>query len=189
MSINEKQLILATVNGDTQAFSSLMTLHKDFVFSLVLRMTRNRPLAGEITQDCFVRVFRKLKDFKGDSTFRSWLYTIAYRLTLDKLKSEKRHRTEDLENSSAQFLFDQSGEGEIEKREVRSSLDSAIAHLSPKEASVITLFYFKELSIKEIREITGFELNNIKIILHRGRNKLKDLLIKNHSKTLEEWMG
>jgi len=189
MSKNEDYLIQATAEGDMQAFSKLMSAHKDYVYSIVFRMTRNRPLTDEITQDCFVRVFKKIKGYKAESSFKSWLYTIAYRLTLDKLKSEKRHRSTDLDQPSVQHMMSASVEENVEKQEVRSTLEAAIRQLSPKEASVITLFYFKELSIKEIQEITSLEMNNIKIILHRGRSKLKDVLTQNHSKTLEEWMG
>ena len=80
-----------TLAGDPQAFGELVRRYQDYVFTVVNRMVQHREEAQEITQDTFVKAYSSLKSFRGESKFSSWLYTIAYRKALDRLKKNKRY--------------------------------------------------------------------------------------------------
>lgn len=167
-----------TLDGDPNAFGELVQRYQDYVFTIVNRMVRNREEAQEIAQDTFVKAYQSLDKFRGESKFTSWLYTIAYRKALDSIKRNKRTVNSD--------LIDSVNEGDLgevtnaldfmmleERREV---INGAINSLAPDVAAIITYYYYEELSVKEIVEITGLGADNIKVKLFRGRKKLFTLL-------------
>ena len=91
---NDQLYITKVINGDTNAFAYLVDSYKNMVYSLAYKMTKNREEAEEISQDTFIKAFKKINNFKGDSKFSTWLYRIAYHTSLDYLKkSKKEHHT------------------------------------------------------------------------------------------------
>src|SRR5210317_1931241 len=92
MTTNDQQLIDRIINGDHSAFTILVDRYKDLVFSLALKMLKNREEAEEVSQDTFIKVFKSLDKFKGDSKFSTWIYKVAYNTCLDRLKKNKREQ-------------------------------------------------------------------------------------------------
>ena len=90
METTDHLLIDAILAGDSKSFSSLVNRYKDVVFTLALRMLKHREEAEEVSQDTFIKVFRSLNKFKGDSKFSTWIYKITYHTCLDRLKKNKR---------------------------------------------------------------------------------------------------
>jgi len=179
MTSNSEQLIIQkTLSGDTQAFAQIVAEYHKFVYSVVLRMVKTREDAEEITQDVFVKVFNSLHAYKGKSKFSTWLYTIAYRKALDKIRSNKRNvDIESLDNIHAEtFNLSKNALDSLEEKEKTALIKSSIQKLNPEVASIFTFYYFEELSVKEISKITNLSQDNIKIKLHRGRNKLYTIL-------------
>ena len=175
----DQHLIKSTLNGDTKAFAQLVDRHQSYVFTLVVRMIKVKEESEEVAQDVFIKAYRSLKDFKGDSKFSTWLYRIAYRAALDHIrKNKKRQKTyellEEITESNVN-LVDTPFES-IQKVERQKHVKKCIAQLSESDAAVVTLFYFEELSIKEIGTITQLTEDNIKVKLHRSRKKLFELL-------------
>ncbi|MEM8846941.1 MAG: RNA polymerase sigma factor [Bacteroidota bacterium] len=175
----DQQLIKSTLNGDAKAFAQLVDRHQSYVFTLVVRMIKVKEESEEVAQDVFIKAYRSLKDFKGDSKFSTWLYRIAYRAALDHIrKNKKRQKTyellEEITESNVN-LVDTPFES-IQKVERQEHVKKCIAQLSESDAAVVTLFYFEELSIKEIGMITQLTEDNIKVKLHRSRKKLFELL-------------
>ena len=175
----DQHLIKSTLNGDTKAFAQLVDRHQSYVFTLVVRMIKVKEESEEVAQDVFIKAYRSLKDFKGDSKFSTWLYRIAYRAALDHIrKNKKRQKTyellEEITESNVN-LVDTPFES-IQKVERKEHVKKCIAQLSESDAAVVTLFYFEELSIKEIGMITQLTEDNIKVKLHRSRKKLFELL-------------
>ena len=92
MTNNKDQLyITKVINGDTNAFAYLVDNYKNMVFSLAFKMTKNREEAEEISQDTFIKAYKNLPKFKGDSKFSTWLYRIAYHTSLDNIKKNKNN--------------------------------------------------------------------------------------------------
>jgi len=84
----EEEIISRILKGDQSAFSQLVERYKNYVFTLVLRFTENREDAEEIAQDVFVKAYRSLADFRGDSKFSTWLFTITRTTCLSFLRKE-----------------------------------------------------------------------------------------------------
>jgi RNA polymerase sigma-70 factor (ECF subfamily) len=148
------------------------------VFTLTIRIVKNREEAEEVSQDVFVKAYKNLKNFKGESKFSTWLYKIAYYASLDVLKRNKRQissenidaiRERNIGNTddSLKFLYD---------GERKQIINDALLKLSEDERVIITLYYFEELPIKEISKVVDLSEDNIKIKLFRSRKKLAELL-------------
>ena len=172
--------IIETINGNTQAFSILIDRYKHMVFTLALKMLKNRENAEEVAQDTFIKAFSSLSTFKGDSKFSTWLYKIAYYGSLDYLKKEKRRlitstidSDHDIHFSELTTILDQF-EIQDRKNMIKQSLDE----LSSDEAVLVTLHYFEELSLQEISEVINVSSNTIKVRLFRIRKRLAEILDK-----------
>ncbi|MBL4710196.1 MAG: sigma-70 family RNA polymerase sigma factor [Flavobacteriales bacterium] len=169
-------LIQQVQKGDLNAFSSLIDQHKNLVYSLVLRMVKNSQDAEELAQDTFVKAFKSIKQFKGDSKFSTWIYKIAYFTSINHLRKNK------LLSSSIELSTIESQDSsvleELDKEDQQQYLNKALSYLKPIDRTLISLFYLEELSIKEIEEITLFSQANIKVKLLRIRKQLNGILQK-----------
>ncbi|PRX55439.1 RNA polymerase sigma factor [Flagellimonas meridianipacifica] len=175
----DQYLIKSTLKGDTKAFASLVTKHQNYVYTLVIRMIKTKEEAEEVTQDVFIKAYKSLKDFKGDSKFTTWLYRISYRAALDHIrKNKKRQKTNTLleEITESNLTFIENPLEQLEDQERKDFIKRSIARLSESEAAIVTLFYFEELSIKEIGKVTRLTEDNVKVKLHRSRKKLYEFL-------------
>lgn len=175
MTTTKDQLnIDKVIKGDTHAFAHLVDAYKNMVFSLAFKMTKNREEAEEVSQDTFIKAFKNLHKFKGDSKFSTWLYRIAYHACLDAIKKNKNHNNSS-EINDITFnqikAVDHILEG-IERKERAKIMDSCLLKLSEEERAIVWMFYYDELSLKEIIEVTSLSEANLKVKLHRARKKL-----------------
>lgn len=174
----DHQLIEKTLQGNTQAFSVLVARYQNYVFTIAVRMLQNREEAEEVAQDSFIKAFEALSTYRGESKFSSWLYSIVYRKTLDRIRKNNSTRTldlvEEMTESDTEEIENALHFMEIQER--NEVIKKGIEQLPVQEAAIITFFYFEELSIKEITEITQLTKDNVKIKLHRSRKKLFTLL-------------
>lgn len=87
--MNEQNLIIRLKNGDLSALEALMELHQNYVFTVALRMVKKKEPAEEITQDVFIKVYKKINSYKERSKFTTWLFTIVYRTCLNYLDKKQ----------------------------------------------------------------------------------------------------
>ena len=178
MTTNDQIYIDQILNGDTQAFSVLVDRYKDLVFTLALRMMKNREEAEEVSQDTFIKVFKSLNRFKGESKFSTWIYKVTYNCCLDRLKKLKRsHATVPIDEFSANKLgmMDNALDA-MEKGERHAAVKHCLNQLPSEDAFLITMYYFEEQSLEEISKIIGLKPNNVKVKLFRARKKLATIL-------------
>lgn len=179
------------MNGDTNAFVYLVDTYKNMVFSLAFKMTKNREEAEEISQDTFIKAYKNLSKFKGDSKFSTWLYRIAYHTSLDNIKKNKNNNNTFEIN---EITFNQIKATEnilegIERKERAKIMDACLQKLVDEERSIIWMFYYDELSLKEIIEITSLSEANLKVKLHRARKKLLAIVKENVAPEIVENYG
>jgi len=187
--ISDLILIKRTLDGDTNAFGSLVNRHQDYIFNVVIKMLRNREEAEEIAQDTFIKAYEVLASFKGEAKFSTWLFKIAYRKSLDRIKKNKRSATLELvENLTEDASMDfENGLAIMLMEERKTIIKNCILMLPEIEAAIITLYYYEEQSVKEIAEITNLSQDNIKVKLHRSRKLLYSSLENHiHPKILSE---
>jgi RNA polymerase sigma-70 factor (ECF subfamily) len=167
-----------TLNGNVNAFAFLVERYKHMVYTLVIRIVKDKEDAEEIAQDVFVKSYQKLNGFKGDSKFSTWLYKIAYYASLDALRrNRKQIRIENIEQlhdgdmESVQDALDY-----LHDEERKKVIRNALLKLNEVERTIMTLYYFEEISLKEISKIVNLTADNVKIKLFRSRKKLFSIL-------------
>lgn len=176
---NEKyamDLIIAKVKeGDLSAFNVLIDEYKNMAFTLAMKLMKSREDAEEVTQDAFLKAYKKIHQFEGKSKFSTWLYTIVYHTALTRLRKKKIPIDDSEFNSEENLAAYSESDNEwrrLQKEERSSYIKLALEQLSREDQVVITLFYLNENSLQEICEVTDWELSNVKVRLHRARKRL-----------------
>jgi len=187
--LNDSEIISKVLSGDQQAYAELVTHYQNYVFTLAFRFTKNREDAEEVSQDVFVKAYRALADFKGNSKFSTWLYTIVNNTCITFLR-KKKLQTYSLDKEGVFEAADSQESGLranlIEQKSRVAMVNNAIALLSPDDAEIITLFYKSEQSLEEIAGILGVETNAAKVRLHRARTRLKEKMEKHFSEEVKD---
>lgn len=176
---SDELLIEQALSGKQQAYAMLVHRYEQYVFSLALRMVRNREDAHEVAQDAFLKAFRYLSDFRAESRFSTWLYRIVYNTSLNHLrKSNPDIRS--IDDEANPLKLPDAGTPDagwlMEREERNVSLREAVSKLSPDDAAIINLFYLQEQSLEEICAITSMSMSNAKTKLCRARQRLKIIL-------------
>jgi RNA polymerase sigma-70 factor (ECF subfamily) len=168
--LSDKEIIDSVKLGNQSDYSIIVDRYKDKAFSLLKKMLKNEQDAEETLQDCFIKAYNSLSGFKGEAKFSTWFYRIVYNTALTKLSSQKR-KTEN-EMSSVHEHFDLKSDYDYNVSERNNKLPE-------KHSAIINLFYIDEMSCEEISKVLDISLSNVKVMLHRSRNALKDIIIKN----------
>lgn len=162
-------------NGQTNYFSYIVDKYQDIVFSIALKVLRNREDAEEMAQESFVKAFRSLHSFKGKSKFSTWLYRITYNTCISETRKKKHHFifTDDVQirDEAEELNLDGIPEENREKY-----VKAALEKLPEDEYTLVLLYYFEDQSVDEISRITGLTASNVKVKLHRVRKKLYTIL-------------
>ena len=177
-NLNEQDLIQSILNGNTQAFSVLLKRYQRPIHVLIRQIIPNREDAEELTQDVFIKAFRKLDSFKGSSSLSTWLYRIAWNTAISETRKKKLIYPEFDENQFAN-LPDETVDEVLEKENDElqlQRLEQAIERLQPEEKALITLYYTESKPLAEIALILNLSAENTKVKLHRTRKKIVLLL-------------
>ena len=160
--------------GDVACFACLLDKYSRPIHSLILKVVQNQEEAEELAQDTFMKVFKNLASFKGDCSFSTWIYRIAYNTAVSETRRRKREwacidqaRLANLPDSEAERMDAWEG-----RQEYLDALTRAVGELEPEERALVTLFYYEEYSVSECAGITQMSESNIKVRLHRIRKKL-----------------
>jgi RNA polymerase sigma-70 factor (ECF subfamily) len=187
--LSDIELIEQTLTGNQSAYTDLVRRHQRFVFTLALRFAKRREDAEEIAQDCFIKAYRSLASFQGQSKFTTWLYSIVYTTAMTFLR-KKRLDTDSIDDENTFIQIEnQAGAYDVNNAENKSRsfyLNQAIGQLLPDDAAIITLFYKGEQSLEEIGRAMGLEANTVKVKLFRARQRLKEKLERNLKHEVKE---
>ena len=173
MTIEQEQIIIKNVlAGDTRPYAILVNTYKDMAVLLSYNILLNQEDAEEVAQDAFVKAYTALPSYKGDARFSTWLFRIVINASLNK-KRVNKHQWMEITAAAGELPFDIHSipTGQI-TGEHRKHIQAALQSLNLNERLCISLFYLNELSIEEIRGVTGLSASNIKVLLHRGRKNL-----------------
>ena len=179
MKNNDAQLIQQTLAGDQSAFSTLVRRYQKPVHALVWRKIGDFHIAEEITQDIFLRVYKKLQTLKNPNRFAGWLYVIAARRCFAwckkkriPMKSLDAMSAEELEELAyVQYRVDQQDEDVNEQQ--REVVKRLLQKLPESERTVVTLHYLGDMTCEDISQFLGVSPNTVKSRLHRARKRLK----------------
>jgi RNA polymerase sigma factor (sigma-70 family) len=178
------QYIEQILSGRTNAFSHIVERHKNKAFNLALRICGNYEEAEEITQDSFVKAYRALGEFRMKCSFATWLYRIVYNSSISHVRSRKARvlSLEDFPADAADFLTTASTEDEADKEYKNSIINFALQKLNEDERGLLTLYYYEELNLDEMEQVTGISKSNIKVKMFRARQKMHAIIEKAENK-------
>lgn len=178
--MNDAQLVQQVLNGNDHAFRFLVGKYQGLVVHVVGRIIQQEDELEDICQEVFIKVFKKLKRFRGESKLATWIAAIAYNTAITHFRKQKR-RGEVSYNAAPKLLLDEKDTGlqnTLEKEEAKKYLLQLIESLPVNYRTVITLFHLEEFSYKEIEKITGMPEGTIKSYLSRARKLLKGKIEK-----------
>ncbi len=182
--LDEALIIKQVLQGHKSAYAVLVDKYQFYVFTLAMRYVNNREVAEELAQDAFVKAYRCLADFKGNSKFSTWLYTIVNTTCLSHLR-KKNEDTILLEEekmvSISDTHFKEDPSNRSEQKTQHQLLNDAMKLLPGTDAQLLSLFYQGEQSIEEVGIIMGLTAANVKVRLYRARQKLKEILESRYS--------
>jgi RNA polymerase sigma-70 factor (ECF subfamily) len=185
----DNEIISQVLRGNQAAYADLVNKYQGYVFTLTLRLVKSREDAEELAQDVFIKAYRYLADFRGDSKFSTWLYTIVNNTCITWLRKKKLD-TRSLDDEQVFARADNMDSGaradSIEQKSRQQMVTRAIAQLGADDAMVLTLFYQAEQSLEEAARILGIEVNAAKVRLHRARGRLKEKLERNFATELKD---
>jgi len=178
--------ISEVLSGKVNSFRYIVDRHKDKAYNLAFRICGNREEAEEITQDSFIKAYRSLQGFKMKSSFATWLYRIVYNTSISHLRIRRKGvlSLEDFPADATDFIGTFENEEETEKEYKSALLNFALRKISDEERGLVTLFYYEEMSIEEIADVTGISKSNIKVKLFRARQKLLELIEKTEKRNV-----
>jgi len=176
-------LITLLKKGDEKAFEQLINENQTAVYRVALSVVHNPEDAEDIAQETFVRVFLSISGFDGRSSLSTWLYRIAYNLSLDFLKKHGKKikvtkTLDDEEDVEIMSLSDDTflPEDAFEKKQTKQDIFDAMKELPPEQRELIEMKDVHGFSYEEIAAMTGLKDGTIKSRLNRGRTSLKKIL-------------
>jgi RNA polymerase sigma factor (sigma-70 family) len=176
--LSDLEIIESIRNGNDSDYSLLIDKYKNRAFSMLLRMLKNEMDAEEVLQDSFLKAYNGLRNFKNEAKFSTWFYRIVYNTALTRLSGKVRKKENETSSIDDRLELQSSYDyHNSENEDLNKFISEVIKELPSKYASVINLFYIEGMSCEEISEVMNVTVSSVKVILHRSRNALKDLLI------------
>lgn len=171
MTATDEELAARAARHDGRhAFAALVNRHQSEIRQSLRRLTRgNAALADDLAQETFIRAWRALADFRGEASFRTWLYRIAYRSFLSEVRRNEPP-TEELEERHAVAADPNAA------RDFMADFDAAMQQLSAAQRDAVHFSLARGFSHPEIAEIMGLPIGTVKTHVLRGRQKLQELL-------------
>ncbi|MCA9740908.1 MAG: sigma-70 family RNA polymerase sigma factor [Deferribacteres bacterium] len=188
--MTDEQLIRKYLDGDIEAFNTLVWRWQKPIYNFTLRYFKDREHAKDATQRVFVKVFKNLKHLKDSRKFSSWIYQIALNLCKDETKSKYYQTTSSLDELKDSKNFDVSSETDssayaghnpentLERRELRSLLERALDQIPAEQKEVVVMKEFQGLKFIEIAEILELPINTVKSRMYYGLHALRKILDK-----------
>lgn len=159
-------------------FSYFLNRYSNSIYSLILRIVPTKEDAEELTQDTFLKAYRKLDTFKGDCSFSTWLFRIGYNTAISFVRKRKiifpvidENLLANVPDEAVKTIFDKDDDESMLQR-----LEVAIEKLNAEEKALITLYYMEEKPVAELAIVLELTPENVKVKLFRVRKKLYVLM-------------
>ena len=183
----EAALVARLRSGDAAAFEQLVRTQMAALLRVARRMMHSEEDARDAVQDAFVSAFRSIGTFDGTAQLSTWLHRIVINACLMRLRTQRRHPEEDIEDHLPRFVEDghqlvpnvpwsETAETLLERAEIRVVVRTAIDRLPDNYREVLVLRDLEELSTEEVAKLLGVTANAVKVRLHRARQALRTLL-------------
>jgi len=182
----DSRLVAKCQAGDTAAFGELVTRYRTKAYAMVYNMVRNEQDAWDLTQDGFVKAWKSIDRFRGQSSFYTWLYRIMTNVTIDWLRKKQIEGVSEFDETIALTGIEPGSattphseplpSRKLEQVETRQRIDAAIARLSPEHRSVLVMKEIDGLQYQEIADALGCSIGTVMSRLFYARKKMQILL-------------
>jgi RNA polymerase sigma-70 factor, ECF subfamily len=183
---DDRTLVKRCQAGDSSAFNELVTRYRTKVFTMVYGMVQNEQDAWDLAQEGFLKAWRSIHRFKGQSSFYTWLYRIMTNVTIDSLRRKGIHGEAEFDDRISPDSVEPGSRTtpssvplphkKVEHKEIRQRIDEAIAKLSAEHRAVIVMKEIEDLQYSEIAEILECSIGTVMSRLFYARKKLQSLL-------------
>ncbi len=182
--LDEQDLIARCQRGDLTAYEPLVNKYRERLYAQAFNLTRNADDAYDLCQETFVKAWKSLKSFRGQSSFYTWLYRITTNLGIDLIRSKEKNPTTEFDDAiekeeteeNRPFARQDLPSQELQRKELGQAIDAAIARLSSEHRQVIVLREFEGLDYREIAEAVGCSIGTVMSRLHYARAHLQKML-------------
>ena len=176
--ISNSELVRKSQLGDKAAFEQLVIRHQDLVFSLAYKLTGNREMANDVAQEAFIRAWKAIEKFRGDSTFSTWIYRITVNTAWTLRKKAKKHNTLNIDDTYEPIVIDEKKDPELVaiNSDLSSVLINALDKIPIDQRIIVELKNIEGRSHKEIADYLDISVTAAKVRLHRAHQKLRQIL-------------
>lgn len=164
--LTDNELVRAYIDGDNEAFDTLLQRYQSKVYSYILQIVKNKDVADDIFQETFVKIIMTLRQGRYTDTgkFAAWLNRIAHNLIIDYYRQEKSENSMSIDNEDADMLnrrdlCDANIEDMLVDLQIRDDVRRIIDALPQPQREVLVMRYYNDMSFKEIAEATGVSIN------------------------------
>jgi RNA polymerase sigma-70 factor (ECF subfamily) len=177
-STSNSELVRLSQLGDQTAFEQLVVRHQDLVFSLAFKLTGNKEMANDVAQEAFIRAWKAIDKFRGDSTFGTWIYRITVNSAWTLRKKAKKHNTLNIDDTYEPVIIDEKRDPELVaiNSDLSSTLINALDKIPLDQRIIVELKNIEGRSHKEIADFLGISVTAAKVRLHRAHQRLRDIL-------------
>ena len=175
---SNSELVRKSQLGDKAAFEQLVIRHQDLVFSLAYKLTGNREMANDVAQEAFIRAWKAIEKFRGDSTFSTWIYRITVNTAWTLRKKAKKHNTLNIDDTYEPIVIDEKKDPELVaiNSDLSSVLINALDKIPIEQRIIVELKNIEGRSHKEIADYLDISVTAAKVRLHRAHQKLRQIL-------------
>jgi len=168
---SDLNLIRLFAAGKEDAFDRLFLKYQDYVYNVCLGILGNPDDARDCTQETFLRVYRKVGEFRARAAFSTWLYRVAVNVCVGQLRKRPRTAAASLEDENVREIADDAPEvwTGLEREVDEALVREIVAGLNPEYRMVLVLRYFQNLSYEEMVQVLGYNMGQLKVKLHRAR--------------------
>ena len=176
--ISNSELVRKSQLGEKDAFEQLVIRHQELVFSLAYKLTGNREMANDVAQEAFIRAWKAIEKFRGDSTFSTWIYRITVNTAWTLRKKARKHNTLNIEDTHEPIVIDEKKDPELVaiNSDLSSVLINALDKIPIEQRIIVELKNIEGRSHKEIADYLDISVTAAKVRLHRAHQKLRQIL-------------
>lgn len=180
--MDELQRIKRILSGNTSAFSYFVETYQDMAITIAYRIIGNMQDAEDVVQESFVKAFRNLHSYRGDSKFSTWLYRIVFNTATTYIKTRVWLTDNEIGMEGASYLEAGSDSTlQMEETEQKERIVEVLKNMPVGDALLLTLYYLEENSVKDVAHITGLNESNVKVKMMRARKLFKDIYLKKNT--------
>jgi len=180
MQSDDEEIAVMVQGGETESFGILAERYEAKISRYARRFLFGAEDTKDLVQEIFIKAFINIKSFDSGRSFSSWIYRIAHNVFINAIKKNTREKIQffDFDLIFPHPIARETADGDLNKKELKNLLDSGLSRLDVKYREVLVLFYIEEKNYKETAEILEIPQATVGVRLRRGREKLKEIMLK-----------